>query len=42
VWRAVRAHQPVLFEKLGKSFALDLAAVAGRLLDLPAHAEVEP
>jgi flagellar biosynthesis protein FlhG len=35
VWRAVRAHQPVFFEKLGKSFALDLAAVAGRLLDLP-------
>jgi flagellar biosynthesis protein FlhG len=42
VWRAVRAHQPVLFEKLGKSFALDLAAVAGRLLDLPAPAEPEP
>jgi flagellar biosynthesis protein FlhG len=42
VWRAVRAHQPVLFEKLGKSFALDLAAVAGRLLDLPAPAELAP
>ena len=34
VWRAVRAHQAVFFERLGKSFALDLAAVAGRLLDL--------
>jgi flagellar biosynthesis protein FlhG len=34
VWRAVRSHQPVLFERLGKSFALDLAAVAGRLLEL--------
>lgn len=35
VWRAVRANQPVFFERLGKSFALDLAAVAGRLLELP-------
>jgi flagellar biosynthesis protein FlhG len=42
VWRAVRAHQPVFFEKLGKSFALDLAAVAGRLLELPVPAEAVP
>jgi MinD-like ATPase involved in chromosome partitioning or flagellar assembly len=42
VWRAVRAHQPVFFEKLGKSFALDLAAVAGRLLDLPVPTEAVP
>jgi flagellar biosynthesis protein FlhG len=42
VWRAVRAHQPVFFEKLGKSFALDLAAVAGRLLELPVPKEAVP
>jgi flagellar biosynthesis protein FlhG len=42
VWRAVRAHQPVFFEKLGKSFALDLAAVAGRLLELPVPSEAVP
>jgi flagellar biosynthesis protein FlhG len=42
VWRAVRAHQPVFFEKLGKSFALDLAAVAGRLLELPVPNEAVP
>lgn len=42
VWRAVRAHQPVFFEKLGKSFALDLAAVAGRLLELPMPSEAVP
>ncbi len=39
VWRAVRAHQPLFFDKLGKSFALDLAAVAGRLLDQPLRPE---
>jgi len=42
VWRAVRAHQPVFFEKLGKSFALDLASVAGRLLELPLPEESSP
>jgi flagellar biosynthesis protein FlhG len=42
IWRAVRAHQPVFFEKLGKSFALDLAAVAGRLLELPVPNEAVP
>ncbi len=39
VWRAVRSHQPFFFERLGKSFALDLAAVAGRLLELSPFAE---
>jgi flagellar biosynthesis protein FlhG len=39
VWRAVRSHQAVFFERLGKSFALDLAAVAGRLLELAPRAE---
>jgi flagellar biosynthesis protein FlhG len=42
VWRAVRAHQPVFFERLGKSFALDLAAVAGRLLELPVPGAAAP
>jgi flagellar biosynthesis protein FlhG len=42
VWRAVRSSQPVFFEKLGKSFALDLAAVAGRLLEVPVAREAVP
>ena len=42
VWRAVRAHQPMLLERLGKPFALDLAAVAGRLVELPVASEALP
>lgn len=36
VWRAVRAHQPVFFEQLGRPFAADLAALVNRLPGAPA------
>ncbi len=43
VWRAVRAHQPVFFEELGRLFAADLAAVVNRLPGAPELArEVSP
>jgi flagellar biosynthesis protein FlhG len=43
VWRAVRAHQPVFFEQLGRLFAADLAAVVDRLPGAPPAArEVAP
>jgi len=40
VWRAVRAHQPLSFEQLGKPFAGELDGVVGRLLDLASTARV--
>jgi flagellar biosynthesis protein FlhG len=43
VWRAVRAHQPVFFEQLGRPFAADVVAVVNRLPGAPALArEVAP
>ena len=43
VWRAVRAHQPVFFEQLGRPFAADVAALVNRLPGAPALArEVAP
>ena len=36
VWRAVRAREPAYFERSGTPFAVDLAAVAGKLVELPA------
>ena len=42
VWQAVRANRPVLAENLGKPFALDLAAVADRLLEVPLQSEASP
>lgn len=35
VWRAVRAREPAYFERPGTPFALELSAVAGRLIELP-------
>ncbi|HVN75603.1 MAG TPA: P-loop NTPase [Thermoanaerobaculaceae bacterium] len=35
VWRAVRAREPAYFEKTGTPLAVDLAAVVGRLVELP-------
>jgi flagellar biosynthesis protein FlhG len=41
VWRAVRAHQPVFFEYLGKTFTTEVSLVAERLLHLVAMAEAD-
>jgi len=41
VWRAVRAHQPVLFDQLGKAFTTEVALVVDRLLQIAAMAEAE-
>lgn len=39
VWRAVRAHQAVFFDQLGKTFTTEIALVAERLLQLAAMVE---
>ena len=42
VWRAVRAREPSYYERPGTPFALELSAVAGRLLELPTAGGVRP
>jgi hypothetical protein len=42
VWRAVRAREPSYYERPGTPFALELSAVAGRLLELPTAGGIRP
>jgi flagellar biosynthesis protein FlhG len=42
VWRAVRAREPAYFERPGTPFALELSAVAGRLIEVPTPGGMRP